>query len=46
MEQQIYPMATTFDNKYLFVFAMNGGFRDFDISTRNRVNKFGVENMW
>ena len=37
-------MATTFDNKYLFVCDYDGEFREFDISTHNQVNEFGVEN--
>ena len=39
----ISSMATTFDNKYLFVCCSQGGFTEFDLSTYKEVNNFGVD---
>ena len=40
---EITSMATTFDNKILFVCSKNSDFREFDISTHNEVNTFEVK---
>ena len=44
LDGHISSMATTFDNKYLFVCSSNGGFIEIDLATYYRVNYFGVEN--
>ena len=44
LDDDISSMATTFDNKYLFVCDGKCDFREFDISTRTQVKNFGVTN--
>ena len=55
LSDSISSIATTSDNKYLFVCAENGSFKEFDITIHNQtspwrsydqVNNFKVENAW
>ena len=43
LNNMIISMATTFDNKYLFLCDSSGGFIEFDIPTRTQVNNFGIK---
>ena len=43
LSSKICSMATTFDNKSLFVCGWKGDFREFDLSTRKQVNCFGIK---
>ena len=42
--EDISSMATTIDNKTLFVCDIKGSFREIDISTQKQVNNFNVKN--
>ena len=46
LDDDIFSMATTFDNKYLFLCTAISGFREINIRTHKQVNKTGVENVW